>query len=240
MEATPFQKFKEGVIDILKVTPENTSVILQKIKSMYPEEFDDAVRCIHRNVDYGRPEWEHIVRNAQLALEKSGIIELDSETNNWKLKKCKGREVILESITDIEEPPGIPVKSEELEEFVGEPMDLGFMNRSPTTHDEVIALFVGYRNRLGFPIIGWIRPQFPEACALQRVKEPRVGYLKKYIEFEFLSSQFKEHTMNPIYKARNCHYVICWENDWDECPVPVIELKTEVLRVVRELSDRAA
>ena len=49
------------LIDILKARPGKTSVILQKIKDMYPEECNDKVRCLHKNVDYGHPEWEHIV-----------------------------------------------------------------------------------------------------------------------------------------------------------------------------------
>jgi hypothetical protein len=233
-ELTPFQKFKQGIIDILKVAPEKTSVILQKIKNMYPEECHDEIRCIHKNVDYGRPEWEHIVRSAQQALKKSGIIELNHGTKNWELK-IKKTEEILKSVRDIEEAPGIPTESEELEEFVGEPIDLGFMRWSPITHDAVIALFVGYRNELDFPIIEWIRPQFPDACVFQRVKKIRASYVRKYIEFELLSSLFKEHTMNPKHKGRKCDYVICWENDWEECPVPVIELRTEIPKILREV-----
>jgi len=88
-ELTLFQKFKQGVIDILKDAPEKTSVILQKIKDMYPKECNDEVRCIHKNVDYGRPEWEHIVRNAKQDLKRGGIIELNPRTKNWELKKFK-------------------------------------------------------------------------------------------------------------------------------------------------------
>jgi hypothetical protein len=233
-ELTPFQKFKQGVVDILKAAPEKTSVILQKIRDMYPEECNDKVRCIHKNVDYGRPEWEHIVRSAQQALKKSGIIEINPETKNWELKEIKHIEEISKSVIDIEEPPGIPTESEELEEFVGEPMDLGFMRWSPTYHEAVIALFVGFRNELGFPLIEWIRPQFPDACVYQRAKKIHASHVKKYVEFELLSSQFKEHTMNPKHKARKCDYVVCWENDWKECPVPVIELRTEIPKILRK------
>jgi len=234
-ELTPFQKFKQGIIDVLKIAPEKTSVILQKIKDMHPEECNDEVRCIHKNVDYGRPEWEHIVRSAQQALKKSGIIELNRITKNWELKKIKKTEEISKSVRDVEEPPGMPTESEELEEFVGEPMDLGFMRWSPITHDAVIALFVGYRNELGFPIIEWIRPQFPDACVFQQVKKTRAKYVRKFIEFELLSSLFKEHTMNPKHKRRKCDYVVCWENDWKVCPVPVIELKTKISKILREV-----
>ena len=107
------------------------------------------------------------------------------------------------------------------------------MRWSPISHDAVIALFVGYSNELGFPIIDWIRPQFPDACVFQKVKKNRANYVRKYLEFEFLSSQFKEHILNPKHKERKCDYVVCWENDWKECPIPVIELKTEISNILR-------
>lgn len=234
-ELTPFQKFKRGIIEILKTGPQKTSIILQRVKNMCPEECNDEVRCVHKNVDYGRPEWEHIVRSAQQVLKKSGIIQLNYETKNWELKKSEQIEEIWKSVRDIEEPSGIPTESEELDEFVGEPMDLGFMRWAPITHDALIALFVGYRKALGFPIIEWIRPQYPDACVFQQVKRTRASYVKKYIEFELLSSLFKEHTMNPKHKARKCDYVVCWENDWEECPVPVIELRTEIPKILKEI-----
>ena len=84
-EVTLFQKFKKGIVEILKVEPKATSEIL-KIKVMYPDDCDDSVRCIHKNVDYGRPEWEHIVRSAQQALKKSNIIDLNQGSKKWELK----------------------------------------------------------------------------------------------------------------------------------------------------------
>jgi len=231
-ELTPFQKFKEEIVNILKIGPKTTSEILSKIKDLYPEECNDMVRCIHKNVDYGRPEWEHIVRSAQQALKKSNIIELNRKAKKWELK-VKKEEEISKTISEIEEPSGIPTEEDELEEFVGEPMDLGFMRWSPISHDAVIALFVGYRNELGFPIIEWIRPQFPDACVFQQMKKRHANYVRKYIEFELLSSQFKEHTLNPKHKKRKCDYVVCWENDWKACPIPVIELKMEISTILK-------
>ncbi|MFN3467172.1 MAG: hypothetical protein ACK4WF_05670, partial [Candidatus Brocadiales bacterium] len=66
-----------------------------------------------------------------------------------------------------------------------------------------------------------------------QVKQTRAKYVKKYIEFELWSSLFKEHIMNPKHKGKKCDYVVCWENDWEECPVPVIELRTEIPRIMK-------
>jgi len=229
-ELTPFQKFKQGIVQILTISPERTGVILQKIKEMHADECKDQVRCIHNNIDYKRPEWEHIARSAQQALKKSGIVFLDNN-KLWKIVKTETIEKISKTIKEIEEPQGIPTEFDDLDEFVGEPMELGVMRWSPTTHDGVIALFVEYRNELGFPIMEWIRPQFPDACVYQKTAKARASYVKKYVEFELYSSLFKEHTLNPKHSKRKCDYIICWKNDWKECPVPVIELKSEILKI---------
>ena len=31
-----------------------------------------------------------------------------------------------------------------------------------------------------------------------------------------------------------CDLIVCWENNWPECPLEVIELKTEFERLQRE------
>ncbi len=232
-ELTSFQKFKQSIVQILTISPQRTGVILRIIKEMYPDECNDQIRCIHNDIDYKRPEWEHITRSAQQALKKSDIIFLDND-KLWKIVKTETIEKISETIKDIEEPQGIPTESDDLDEFVGEPMDLGVMRWSPITHDGVIALFVEYRKELGFPIIEWIRPQFPDACVYKITNKPRASYVKKYVEFELYSSLFKEHTLNQKHSKRKCDYVICWENDWKDCPIPVIELKSEILRIRKE------
>lgn len=108
----------------------------------------------------------------------------------------------------------------ELEEVVGEPMELEVMRWAPTNEMGVIALFTEFRKKLGFPIIEIIRSQFPDAVVFESTSK---GYRRRYIEFEFRSSGYKSH----LKSKRNCHYVICWQHDWKECPIQVIELKNK-------------
>ncbi len=109
-------------------------------------------------------------------------------------------------------------ESDDIDDIVGDPMELGVMRWTPTNEMGVVALFVGFREELGFPIIEVIRTRFPDAAVFMKVSN---GYVRKYIEFEFRASGFKAH----LKTKRKCHYVVCWENDWKDCPVPVIELK---------------
>lgn len=230
-EQTLFQKFSLEILRIVGEKPTKTREILKIIKERYPKECDDTIRCIHKGIDYGRPEWEHILRSAQQALKRKGLTELDKKTKQWFLKEQKKRIIVMENelIRELEEISDIPITDEEIEEIVGESMDLGVLRWTPTTHDGVVVLFVEYREPLGFPIIEWIRPQFPDACVWQKLSKNK--HIKRYVEFELFSSYYKEHTINPKHRMKKCHYVVCWEHDWQDCPIPNIELKTEIPKI---------
>lgn len=42
------------------------------------------------------------------------------------------------------------------------------------------------------------------------------------IEFEFRSNNFAQHGHEPA----GADVVVCWENDWPECPLEVVELRS--------------
>jgi hypothetical protein len=54
----------------------------------------------------------------------------------------------------------------------------------------VVALFIEFREELGFPIIEVIRTRFPDAAVFEKSSK---GYIRRYFEFEFKSSGFKSH-----------------------------------------------
>ena len=49
------------------------------------------------------------------------------------------------------------------------------------------------------------------------------GYELKHFEFEYQSSNFKQHKHDPAL----VDYIVCWEHDWEGCPrdIEVIELR---------------
>lgn len=106
----------------------------------------------------------------------------------------------------------------DIDDIVGEPMELQVMRWTPTNEMGVVALFIEFRKELGFPLIEFIRTRFPDAAVFESSSK---GYIRRYIEFEFKSSGYKAH----VKSKRKCHYVVCWENDWKDCPIPVLELK---------------
>ena len=50
------------------------------------------------------------------------------------------------------------------------------------------------------------------------------------IELEQYSRNFVSHMHDP----NKCDLIVCWEHNWPECPLEVIELKTEFERLQRE------
>ena len=52
-------------------------------------------------------------------------------------------------------------------------------------------------------------------------------WAKARIEFEYKASSFEQHGHDP----ERCDFIVCWENDWPDCPINVIELKTELLKL---------
>lgn len=76
---------------------------------------------------------------------------------------------------------------------------------------------------LGAESAGWkiteIRTAYPDAV-LERNGE------KWRVEFEYKASSFITHK----HDTRECDLIICWENDYDDCPLPIIELKNKQWR----------
>ena len=117
---------------------------------------------------------------------------------------------------------------------LGKPMDLGVLNYAPTSEQGVVALFVHFMDKLKehkFVKIEFIRAGFPDACVIE--KEGNL-YNRKYVEFEFKASKFREHVKNERHKTTKCDYVICWENDYYTCPIEVIELKSEIPKIMEK------
>lgn len=130
------------------------------------------------------------------------------------------------------EPITIPGDDEsDIDDVVGEPMELRVMRWTPTNEMGVVALFIEFRKQLGFPIIEVIRTRFPDAAVFESSSK---GYIRRYIEFEFRSSGYRAH----LKTKRRCHYVVCWENDWKDCPIPVFELKQMIPDIIKTENDK--
>jgi hypothetical protein len=96
----------------------------------------------------------------------------------------------------------------------GRPMVCG-----PTNESGVIFLFGVLAERLGFLVLR-IQTEFPDCEAWRVVGEDRLQKVR--IEFEYASRNFWSHGHDPA----GCDLIVCWEDNWLECPVEVVELKS--------------
>lgn len=104
--------------------------------------------------------------------------------------------------------------------IVGDLINFRGLVYSPINEDGVVFLFGRVVDDLHM-YIEEIKPGYPD-CVARRFTGK--GWERILIEFEYLSSNFKNHGHNPD----DCDIIVCWENDWKDCPLEVIELKTEI------------
>ena len=111
----------------------------------------------------------------------------------------------------------------------GGAIDFRSLHYAPTNERCLIFLFGVVSWELGF-LVETIRTAYPDCVAKRRVA-PRSGeerWESVRIEFEYKSSNFQKHRHDPA----ECDIVVCWKNDWQGCPIEVIELR----KVIEEMA----
>lgn len=138
----------------------------------------------------------------------------------WKDKSEAVRSLDLTGITPeiLIDRPQKPHKAKKVE--YGEPIDFLGLRHEPLNEQGVVYLFGVLSRQLGF-IIEAIRTDFPDCEGKRQIQGKQNRWEQVSIEFEYKSSNFKEHGHDPT----NCDLIICWEHDWKDCPIEVISLK---------------
>lgn len=109
---------------------------------------------------------------------------------------------------------------------VGDIINFRGMIYSPINEQGVVYLFSKVAEDLNM-YIEEVKSGFPD-CIARRFNGR--GWEKVYIEFEFTSCNFKTHG----HPEEGCDIIVCWEHDWDDCPLEVFELKS----IIKELPNR--
>jgi hypothetical protein len=97
------------------------------------------------------------------------------------------------------------------------------LQHAPLNEQGVVFLFGMVCFELGF-VVETVRTSYPDCEAKRRVNRKRDEWERVRIEFEYCSSDFRNHGHDP----NGCDVIVCWEHDWPECPSEVIELKTAI------------
>ena len=111
----------------------------------------------------------------------------------------------------------------------GAPINFGSLIYEPVNEQGVVFLFGMISRALGFSI-EYIGPDFPDCEAKRYIAGRRERQQPVKIEFEYRSRDFN-------HVAKDCDIIVCWEDNWgNDCPLEVIELRSEVKKL-RELPE---
>jgi hypothetical protein len=109
----------------------------------------------------------------------------------------------------------------------GAPMAKAPMVFEPTNEAGVAVLFGAVHRDLGFAILH-VQSGFPDCEAMREIEPGRCQ--RERIEFEFQSRNFLAH-LHPL---NGCDLIVCWEDNWPDAPIEVLELKSAVEQLIRE------
>src|SRR5262249_10173128 len=107
----------------------------------------------------------------------------------------------------------------------GRPM-FGTFSFTPTNEQGVLFVFGAVAHELGF-FISRVQTEFPDVAALREVGPNQCQ--KTHRELEYESRNCLTH-MHPL---DGCDGIICWIDNWAECPLEVIELKSVVEKLAK-------
>ena len=99
----------------------------------------------------------------------------------------------------------------------GRPMVDGPLANEPDNEQAVVFLFGAKARELGFVAVK-VRTGYPD-CEAWREVAPGV-WQKVNAEIELYSRNFLSHK----HDIKKCDLIVCWKNNWEECPVEVVEL----------------
>lgn len=102
----------------------------------------------------------------------------------------------------------------------GAPLNFLYLRHEPIDEQGVVFLFGAVAGQLGF-LVEAVRQRFPDCRAKREVGGV---YQDVTIEFEFRSSGFQRHG----HPTENCDLIVCWQHDWLDCPIEVLELKSRI------------
>lgn len=105
----------------------------------------------------------------------------------------------------------------------GRPLNFRTLQHAPVNEQGVVFLFGAMAFELGF-MVETVGTGFPDCTAKRRADRTGDIWAAVRIEFEHTSRNFRTHGHDP----KACDLIVCWEHNWPECPLEVIELKSAV------------
>lgn len=97
------------------------------------------------------------------------------------------------------------------------------LQHAPINEQGVVFLFGVVAFELGY-VVESVTVGFPDCEAKRRIDSRGRKWERVRIEFEYRSRNFIDHGHDPT----QCELIVCWEHDWPDCPLEVLELQTAI------------
>lgn len=111
-----------------------------------------------------------------------------------------------------------------LSNLYGDFINFRGLQHAPVNELGVVFLFGMICRELGY-VVEIVKPGFPDCEAKRRVRGKTGMWQRVRIEFEYQSRNFHQHGHDPD----QCDVIVCWEDNWPECPIEVLELRSSML-----------
>jgi hypothetical protein len=108
--------------------------------------------------------------------------------------------------------------------FLGEPVHFRGLNFAPANEKGVACLFGMIAHELGFAVEAF-RTESPEWEGKRCLDTSNNTWEQVKVDFEFKSSDFNKY--DPA--ENDSDLIVCWNHDWEECPIEVLELKSVIV-----------
>jgi hypothetical protein len=95
------------------------------------------------------------------------------------------------------------------------------LQHAPVNEQGVVFLFGMICRELGY-VVEIVKPGFPDCEAKRQVRGKPGLWQRVRVEFEYESRNFRHHGHDPD----QCDVIVCWEDNWPECPIEVFELRS--------------
>src|SRR5262249_16750764 len=166
--------------------------------------------------------WHKVAEGMKLYAEENGLGEQWEDVMALVRDRLKVQKLRAEMFTQEPEVNNLSSRP-----AYGPLIRVGAVVYGPTNEIGVVSLFCAIAEELGFLILK-MQTGFPDCEAMRVVEGGRMKPVK--IEFEHESRNFLLHKHDPA----ACDLIVCWEHNWPECPLEVLELKSAVERLAEK------
>jgi hypothetical protein len=108
----------------------------------------------------------------------------------------------------------------------GEPLNFRGLRHAPINEQGVVFLFGMVSKELGF-VVESVHNPFTDCIAKRLFDARRRLWREVRIEFEYKSRHFLAHG----HQDTDCDLIVCWENNWPDCPIEVMALKDAIRKL---------